>query len=51
MAKVSYAVSVRQVSAAFGVLGGILLFRERFGRVRIVGATLIVAGVAMLRMG
>ena len=51
MAKVSYAVSVRQVSAAFGVLGGILLFRERFGRVRLVGAALIVAGVAMLRMG
>jgi len=51
MAKVSYAVSVRQVSAVFGVLGGILLFRERFGRVRVVGAALIVAGVALLRVG
>ena len=51
MARVSYAVSVRQVSAVFGVLGGILLFRERFGHVRLVGAVLIVAGVAMLRMG
>ena len=51
MAKVSYAVSVRQVSAVFGVLGGILLFRERFGRVRVVGAALIVAGVVLLKMG
>lgn len=51
MAHVSYAVSVRQVSAVFGVLGGIFLFRERFGRVRLLGAVLLAAGVACLKMG
>jgi drug/metabolite transporter (DMT)-like permease len=50
-AKVSYAVSVRQVSAVFGVMGGIFLFRERFGRSRVIGAALIVAGVACVRAG
>ena len=48
---VSYAVSIRQVSAVFGVLGGILLFRERFGRARLAGAVLLAAGVACLKMG
>ncbi len=51
MAKVSYAVSVRQASAVLGVLGGILLFQERFGRIRLVGAVLIAGGVACIRMG
>ncbi len=51
MAKVSYATSVRQASAVIGVLGGILLFRERFGRIRLVGAALIAVGVACIRMG
>lgn len=51
MAKVSYATSVRQVSAVVGVIGGILLFRERFGRIRLVGALLIVLGVVCIRLG
>ena len=51
MAKVSYAVSVRQVSAIVGVVGGILLFRERFGRIRLLGAALITAGVICIKMG
>ncbi|HEY5766114.1 MAG TPA: EamA family transporter [Candidatus Deferrimicrobiaceae bacterium] len=51
MAKVSYATSVRQVSAIAGVLGGILLFRERFGRIRLFGAVLIVLGVACIKLG
>lgn len=50
-AQVSYAVSVRQASAVVGVLGGILLFREPFGRVRLLGALLIAAGVVCIRMG
>jgi len=50
-AKVSYASSVRQVSAIAGVLGGILLFRERFGRIRLIGALLIALGVACIKMG
>jgi drug/metabolite transporter (DMT)-like permease len=51
MAKVSYATSVRQVSAIAGVLGGILLFRERFGRIRLLGAALIAWGVACIKLG
>ena len=51
MAKVSYATSVRQVSAIVGVLGGIFLFRERFGRIRLVGAALIAAGIVCIRLG
>ncbi len=51
MMPVSYAVSVRQVSAIFGVLGGILFFREPFGRIRLIGAALIVVGIVFIRLG
>ncbi|MGE5189079.1 MAG: EamA family transporter [Gemmatimonadota bacterium] len=51
MAKVSYATSVRQASAIVGVLGGILLFGERFGRIRLFGAALIAAGVVCIKLG
>lgn len=51
LAPVSYAVSVRQVSAVFGVLGGILFFREPFGRVRLAGAAMIACGIVLIRMG
>jgi drug/metabolite transporter (DMT)-like permease len=51
LAPVSYAVSARQVSAVFGVLGGILFFREPFGRVRLIGAGLIAIGVIFIRLG
>ncbi len=50
-AKVSYAVSVRQASAVVGVAGGILLFGEPFGRIRLAGALLIASGVICLRLG
>jgi len=48
---VSYATSVRQASAIIGVLGGILLFRERFGGIRLVGAALIALGVVCIKLG
>jgi drug/metabolite transporter (DMT)-like permease len=51
MAPVSYAVSVRQVSSVFGVLGGILFFREPFGKIRLIGAALIATGVVFIRLG
>jgi drug/metabolite transporter (DMT)-like permease len=51
LAKVSYATSVRQVSAIAGVVGGILLFQERFGRIRLLGAALIAWGVACIKLG
>jgi drug/metabolite transporter (DMT)-like permease len=51
MAHVSYATSTRQASAVFGVLGGILLFGDSFGKIRVAGAVLIAAGVAMIKLG
>jgi drug/metabolite transporter (DMT)-like permease len=51
ISKVSYATSVRQVSAIIGVIGGIILFRERFGRTRLIGAGLIAFGVFFIRLG
>lgn len=51
MSKVSYATSVRQASAIVGVLGGIFLFRERFGRIRLIGAALIALGVFCIKLG
>lgn len=51
MSHVSYATSVRQTSAVVGVLGGILLFKERFGKIRLIGAALIALGVLCIKMG
>ncbi|UCF30436.1 MAG: EamA family transporter [bacterium] len=47
---VSYAASVRQVNALFGVILGLTLFREPFGRYRLAAAILIVAGVVTIKM-
>lgn len=38
-------------SAIVGVLGGIFLFRERFGRIRLIGAALIALGVFCIKLG
>ena len=46
---VSYATSVRQVNALFGVLIGIFLFRERLGGLRLAAALVMVAGVAIIK--
>lgn len=51
IAKVSYAASARQVSAVFGVIFGIFIFRESFGRIRLTGALMISAGIILLKMG
>ncbi|MBK5276144.1 MAG: EamA family transporter [Desulfuromonadales bacterium] len=51
MSQVSYAVPVRQVSIVIGVLIGILFLGESFGRIRIVSAMLIMAGVVLIRFG
>jgi drug/metabolite transporter (DMT)-like permease len=51
LAPMSYAVPVRQVSLLFGVLLGILLLGERFGRIRLFAAGLIVCGVFLVRLG
>ncbi|MBJ6752760.1 EamA family transporter [Geomonas anaerohicana] len=51
MARVGYAVPVRQVSIMVGVLIGIFFLRESFGRMRLISAALIVAGAALIRLG
>ena len=48
--EVSYATSVRQVNALFGVLFGIFLFRERLGLLRLSAALVMMAGVVVIRV-
>lgn len=50
MTAVSYATSVRQINALFGVLLGILIFRERLGGLRMAAALVMVAGVVIIKM-
>jgi len=47
----SYAVPVRQVSLLIGVLIGVLFLGETSGRIRFSAALLILAGVALIRLG
>jgi drug/metabolite transporter (DMT)-like permease len=51
LAPVSYAVPVRQVSILVGVLIGTLFLGETCGRIRFTAALLILAGVALIRLG
>ncbi len=46
---VSYATSVRQVNALFGVLIGIFVFRERLGGLRMAAALVMVAGIVIIK--
>lgn len=47
--EVSYATSVRQVNALFGVLLGIFIFRERLGGLRMVSALVMVFGIIVIK--
>ncbi len=47
--EVSYATSVRQVNALFGVLLGIFIFRERLGGLRMAAAAVMVIGVIVIK--
>jgi len=51
MSHVSYAVPLRQFSIVIGVLIGILFLKESFGRIRLVSAFFIMAGVVLIRLG
>lgn len=51
LAPVSYAVPVRQISLLIGVLIGLLFLREPFGRIRLMSAGLILAGVFLIWQG
>ncbi|UCF88210.1 MAG: EamA family transporter [bacterium] len=48
--EVSYATSVRQVNALFGVLMGIFFFRERLGGLRMAAAVVMVGGVVIIKI-
>jgi drug/metabolite transporter (DMT)-like permease len=51
LAPVSYAVPARQVSILVGVLIGTFLLGEECGKIRSIAALLILAGVALIRLG
>jgi len=51
LAPVSYAVPARRVSLLIGVLIGIIFLKESFGRIRLISATLILAGVVLIWAG
>lgn len=51
LSQVSYAVPVRQISIVIGVLIGIIFLKESFGRIRLISALFIMAGVALIRLG
>jgi drug/metabolite transporter (DMT)-like permease len=51
LSQVSYAVPIRQVSIVIGVLIGIVALRESFGRIRLISALFIMAGVVFIRLG
>ncbi len=48
LAQVSYILALRQVSVVLGAALGVVLFKERYGRVRIVGSMIIFMGVYLL---
>ena len=50
-APVASVAAVRETSVLFGVLLGIFLLKEKFGKQRALGALVIVAGVMALRLG
>ncbi len=48
ISKVAYVISLRQISVVFGVLYGIWFLRERYGKVRFVGSTIIFCGIFLI---
>jgi drug/metabolite transporter (DMT)-like permease len=51
LASMSYAVVVRQVSVLIGVVIGIVFLGESCGRIRILAAFFVMAGIALIRFG
>lgn len=51
LAPLSYAVPARQVGLLFGVLIGVIFLGETCGRIRVMAALLILAGVFLVRFG
>jgi uncharacterized membrane protein len=48
LVQVSYILALRQVSVVLGALAGVLLLKERYGRVRILSSAIIFIGVYIL---
>ena len=48
--QISYASALRQLSSLFGVLMGIWFLKESYGRQRIIGSIVIVAGIMLIRL-
>ena len=46
---ISYGTAIRQTSGLFGVIMGIMFFREGYGKMRIIGAVTIISGIALIR--
>ncbi|WP_022671352.1 DMT family transporter [Hippea alviniae] len=51
MAKISAVAGVRQISSLFGVLMGIFILKEPYGKLRFIASLLIVIGVILIKMG
>ncbi len=48
---VSYATSIRQINALFGVFIGVLLLKEPFEKKRVIGAITIILGIIFIKSG
>lgn len=48
---ISYATALRQVSSFFGLIMGIIFFKESYGLQRAIGCAVIVAGIVIIRLG
>lgn len=48
--KVAYVAGFRQLSIVLGVIGGVLFFKERGGRVRVVASVVIVGGLILIAL-
>jgi uncharacterized membrane protein len=43
--------ALRETSVIFGAMIGTLIFREQFGRIRIVATVIVVTGILLLNVG
>ena len=48
---IAYATSIRQVSSFFGLMMGIILFKESYGIKRAIGCGVIISGIILIRLG
>lgn len=51
MVNLSYASALRQVSTLFGVVMGIMFFKEKFTFYKLLGTVIIMAGVILIKIG